>query len=86
MARADSVRALLASPNTSLGRFRKDSTLAAEVGDIRNELTLLQANLASGRGTAGRAVSDSALRNALADAQQEMTLLVAALDPLPGRF
>jgi phospholipid/cholesterol/gamma-HCH transport system substrate-binding protein len=86
MARADSVRALLASSNTSLGRFRRDSTLAGEVADIRNELTLLQANLASGRGTAGRAVSDSALRNALADAQRAMTLLFADLKQHPLRY
>jgi phospholipid/cholesterol/gamma-HCH transport system substrate-binding protein len=86
MARADSVRALLASSNTSLGRFRKDSTLAKQVGDIRNELTLLQANLAAGRGTAGRAVSDSALRNAVAEAQQEMTLLLADFKKHPLRY
>jgi phospholipid/cholesterol/gamma-HCH transport system substrate-binding protein len=86
MARADSVRALLASPSTSLGRFRRDSTLAGEVADIRNELTLLQANLASGRGTAGRAVSDSALWNALAEAQTEMTLLLADLKKHPLRY
>jgi phospholipid/cholesterol/gamma-HCH transport system substrate-binding protein len=86
MARADSVRALLASPNTSLGRLRRDSTLAAEVADIRNELTLLQASLASGRGTAGRAVSDSALGNALAEAQREMTLLRADLKKHPFRY
>jgi phospholipid/cholesterol/gamma-HCH transport system substrate-binding protein len=86
MARADSVRALLASPNTSLGRFRRDSTLAAEVADIRNELSLLQANLAAGRGTAGRAVSDSALQNALAEAQREMTLLFADLKKHPLRY
>jgi phospholipid/cholesterol/gamma-HCH transport system substrate-binding protein len=86
MARADSVRALLASSNTSLGRFRRDSTLAGEVADIRDELTLLQANLASGRGTAGRVVSDSALGNALADAQREMTLLFADLKKHPLRY
>jgi phospholipid/cholesterol/gamma-HCH transport system substrate-binding protein len=86
MARADSVRALLASPNTSLGRFRRDSTLAGEVDDIRNELTLLQTNLASGRGTAGRVVSDSALANALAEAQREMTLLIADLKTHPLRY
>jgi phospholipid/cholesterol/gamma-HCH transport system substrate-binding protein len=86
MARSDSVRALLASPNTSLGRFRRDSTLAAEVADIRNELSLVQANLAAGRGTAGRAVSDSALGNALAEAQREMTLLFADLKKHPLRY
>jgi phospholipid/cholesterol/gamma-HCH transport system substrate-binding protein len=86
MARADSVRALLASPNTSLGRFRRDSTLMGEVDDIRNELSVLQASLASGRGTAGRAVSDSALAYALADAQREMALLFADLKKHPLRY
>jgi phospholipid/cholesterol/gamma-HCH transport system substrate-binding protein len=86
MARADSVRALLASPNTSLGRFRRDSTLMGEVDDIRNELTLLQANLTAGRGTVGRAASDSALGNALAEAQREMTLLFADLKKHPLRY
>jgi phospholipid/cholesterol/gamma-HCH transport system substrate-binding protein len=86
MARADSVRALLGSPNTSLGRFRRDSTLAGEVADIRNELTLLQANLESSRGTAGRAVTDSALVTALAEAQRQMTLLFADLKKHPLRY
>jgi hypothetical protein len=86
MARADSVRALLDSPNTSFGRFRRDSTLMSEVDDIRNELTLLQANLASGRGTAGRAISDSALATALGEAQREMTLLFADLKKHPLRY
>ena len=86
LSRADSVRTLLASPNTSFGRFRRDSTLMGEVADIRNELTLLQTNLASGRGTAGRAMSDSALGNALADAQREMTLLLADFKKHPLRY
>jgi hypothetical protein len=86
LSRVDSVRALLASPNTSFGRLRRDSTLMGEVTKIRNELTLLQANLAAGRGTAGRAMSDSALGNALADAQHEMTLLLADLKKHPSRY
>jgi hypothetical protein len=86
LARADSVRALLASPNTTVGRFRRDSTLVGEVDDIRNELTLLQMNLASARGTVGRAASDSALGNAIAEAQREMTLLRADLKKHPLRY
>lgn len=86
MARVDSVRALLASSTTSLGRFRRDSTLASEVADIRNELTLVQALLHEPRGTVGRAMTDSALTNALADAQRQMGLLFADIKKHPLRY
>ncbi|MEP6991651.1 MAG: MlaD family protein [bacterium] len=86
MARADSVRTLLASPNTSLGRYRKDSTLAVEVGDIRDELAIIRTQLDDSRGTAGRVLHDSALTNALADAQRQMTLLFADIKKHPLRY
>jgi phospholipid/cholesterol/gamma-HCH transport system substrate-binding protein len=86
MARVDSVRSLLASPNTSFGRYRRDSTLMSEVDDIRNELTLVQANLEQSRGTAGRAVNDSALATAVGEAARQMTLLFADLKKHPLRY
>jgi phospholipid/cholesterol/gamma-HCH transport system substrate-binding protein len=86
MARVDSVRTLLASPNTSLGRLRRDSTLLSEVDDIRNELTLVQANLGGPRGTLGRALQDSALTASLGRAQREMTLLFADMKKNPRRY
>jgi phospholipid/cholesterol/gamma-HCH transport system substrate-binding protein len=86
MARVDSVRALLASRRTSLGRLRRDSTLMGEVSDIRNELTLVQATLDDSRGTIGRARTDSALTTALGEAQREMTLLVADIKKHPRRY
>jgi phospholipid/cholesterol/gamma-HCH transport system substrate-binding protein len=86
LARVDSVRALLASRNTSLGRFRRDSTLLAEVGDIRNELTLVRAALDEPRGTAGRVLHDSALTDALGQAEREMTLLFADIKKNPRRY
>jgi phospholipid/cholesterol/gamma-HCH transport system substrate-binding protein len=86
VARADSVRALLASRNTSLGRFRRDSTLLAEVDDIRNELTLVHAALDEPRGTVGRAMSDSALATTVAGAQREMALLFADIKKNPRRY
>jgi phospholipid/cholesterol/gamma-HCH transport system substrate-binding protein len=86
MARADSVRTLLASPNSSFGRLRRDSTLIGEVADIRNELTLVRAALDEPRGTAGRVVRDSALTNTLAAAQQQMTLLFADMKKHPMRY
>jgi phospholipid/cholesterol/gamma-HCH transport system substrate-binding protein len=86
MARADSVRALLASDNTSLGRFQRDSTLITQVADIRRELALVQQSLDEPRGTAGRVLRDSAITNAVADAQHEMTLLFADLKKHPFRY
>jgi phospholipid/cholesterol/gamma-HCH transport system substrate-binding protein len=86
MARADSVRTLLASPNTSLGRFRRDSTLLAEVADIRNELSIVRAQLDEPRGTAGRVLRDSAVTNALGGAEREMTLLIADIKKHPLRY
>ena len=86
MARVDSIRALLASPNTSVGRFRRDSTLLAEVDDVRNELALVRASLDSPDGTVGRARKDSALATALAQAQREMSLLFADIKKNPRRY
>jgi hypothetical protein len=86
MARVDSVRTLLASPTSSLGRFRRDSTLLSEVDDIRNELTLVQASVHGSSGTVGRARSDSGLTTALGQAQREMTLLFADIKKHPRRY
>jgi phospholipid/cholesterol/gamma-HCH transport system substrate-binding protein len=86
MARADSVRTLVGSPNTSLGRLRRDSTLVAEVSDIRDELTEVRAALAEPRGTAGRVLHDSAAFNALGGVHREMTLLVEDLKKHPLRY
>lgn len=86
LARTDSVRALLSSPATSLGRFRRDSTLMSEVSDIRNELSIVRALLDEPRGTAGRIMRDSAVTSALGDAQREMGLLVADMKKHPLRY
>jgi hypothetical protein len=86
MARADSVRALVRSSTTSLGRLRGDSTLIAEVNDIRGELADVRAALAESRGTAGRVLHDSAAFSALGEVHREMTLLVADLKKHPLRY
>ena len=86
MARADSVLALLGSSSTSFGRFRKDSTLIAEVADIRDELGEVRTSLAESRGTAGRVLHDSAAFDALGDVHREMALLVADLKKHPLRY
>ncbi len=86
MARADSVKLLLASPNSSFGRFRRDSTLMGEVADIRNELSIVQALFTSPDGTVGRAMADSALMNGVAEAQRQMSLLFADIKKHPLRY
>jgi phospholipid/cholesterol/gamma-HCH transport system substrate-binding protein len=86
MARADSVRALLASDRTSYGRFRRDSTLVREVADIRNELDVVRARMTSPTGTLGRMRADSAVIQAVAGAQREMTLILADIHRRPLRY
>lgn len=86
MARVDSVRTLLASPHTSVGRFRRDSALAGQVADIRAQLAEVQRKLDLPAGTAGRVLRDSALTNGLASAQQEMAALFTDLKKHPLRY
>ena len=61
MAQADSIRLLVTSNTHSLGRFRRDSTLAREVGRIRDELRDVERQASSPSGTIGRLRSDSAI-------------------------
>lgn len=75
LARVDSVRALLASPRTSFGRYRRDSTLMREVARLRDDLGALGAQLDSADGTIGRLKTDSALANAVTSARGEMAAL-----------
>ncbi|MDB4891094.1 MAG: Mammalian cell entry related domain protein [Gemmatimonadetes bacterium] len=86
MARADSVRTLLASGNTSFGRLRRDSTLLNEVADIRNELSIVRSFISEPRGTAGRVLRDSALTNGVADAERQMSLLFADIKKHPLKY
>ena len=86
MARADSVRALISSDRTTLGRFRRDSTLLREVAEIRSELDVVRTRMASPTGTLGRVRADSALLNAVAGAQREMTLIMADVRRRPLRY
>ncbi len=85
-ARVDSIRALVGSTSTSLGRFRKDSTLLREVGDVRNEIALLRALIAEPRGTAGRAVKDKAAQQELSRIGSEMDALFADIKKRPLRY
>ena len=86
LARVDSIRALIASPNGNIGRFRRDSTLSRTVAEVRDELTALQTRMDTTTGTLDRFARDSAITRAVADARQEMTLLFADMKKRPLRY
>lgn len=86
MAGVDSLRALLATPGTSVGRFRRDSTLARSIGDLRNEVSIVRALLAEPRGTAGRVLGDSAVFDQLGRAQRELGVLMQDVKKRPLRY
>jgi len=86
LARVDSIRALVASPNTSLGRFRRDSTLGTSIASVRAELAAVRASLDVNDGTLGRVKSDSVLTRAIADSQREMKLLFDDFRRQPLRY
>jgi hypothetical protein len=86
LARVDSVRVLLGSPDNSYGRLRRDSTLIAEIGAIADELSALAARLETSEGTASRLRSDSALVRSVTEARREMTLLFADMRRRPLRY
>jgi ABC-type transporter Mla subunit MlaD len=86
LSRVDSVRSLVSSSSSSLGRLRKDSTLLVEVKDIRAELGVVQMMLDESSGTAGRFLHDSALTLELGGAQREMSALFADIKKHPLRY
>lgn len=86
MARADSIRALLASGRGNVGRFRRDSTLLRHVAEIRDELSILGHLMSSPDGTMGRMRQDRAVQQGIAEAQREMTALFADLKEHPFRY
>lgn len=86
LARFDSIKALLASPDGNVGRFRRDSTLPRAIANVRDELAALQAKMDSSTGTLDRFARDSAIIRAVADARLEMTLLFADVKKRPLRY
>ena len=86
IAAADSIRVLLDSPNTSFGRFSRDSTLMRTVGGVRNEVSILRARLASAEGTAGRVLYDKAVFQQLARLERDLGALMDDLKRNPLRY
>jgi len=86
LARVDSLRALLASERTTLGRFRRDSSIFASVAAVRDDLAAVRAAMDSANGTVSRMASDSALMRSVADARREMSALFDDMKKRPLRY
>lgn len=85
-ARVDSVRAVMASPSGTFGRFRRDSTLVHAIADVRDELSALSAAASSPDGTLGRMAADSLLQNELSVMKREMSALFLDIKKRPLRY
>lgn len=86
MAQADSIQQLLDSPNTSFGRFQRDSTLKKTVADLRNEVSIVRALIANADGTAGRILGDSAVFQQLTKLQKDLGALMDDIKRHPLRY
>jgi phospholipid/cholesterol/gamma-HCH transport system substrate-binding protein len=86
LAQVDSVRALLASDQHSLGRFRRDSTIFRDVRELRTELSRL-AQLARDSSTViGRFRGDSAIVRSIRRDLVAMDSLMADMRKRPLRY
>ena len=86
MAQVDSVRRLVGTPTTSLGRFRRDSTLLTTVSTLRNDVADLASLAQAPDGTTGRLRGDSALREQLTRTRGELDALIVDLKRNPLRY
>ena len=86
LAEADSVRALVTSNQTVVGRFRRDTSLMRTVTSLRNEVSLAKAMLSEPRGTAGRILYDSAMTRQLTAAEKELAAIIADLRAHPMSY
>ena len=86
MAQVDTLRQLLASDRSELGRFRRDSTLARSIADVRNELAIVRLRLDRASGTAGRIARDSIVTLQLSAAERSLSRLLDDIRHNPLRY
>jgi hypothetical protein len=84
MAAADSIRGMISSNKTSLGRFRRDSTLVTKAGQVLAELDTLRA-LTSGS-IGGAAAADSVLLRELTRTRGLLAALIKDIKNRPLRY
>lgn len=88
LARVDSIRALVGgtSGTTSIGRFRRDSTLLRTIAEVQADLDTVATVLAEPRGAAGRLQHDQALADEVQRARAELAAIVADIKRNPLRY
>jgi hypothetical protein len=86
MAAADSIRSLMSSNKTSLGRFRRDSTLITKASHVLAELDTLSALVASPIGGIAAAHSDSVLTRELSRTRGLLASLIKDIKSRPLRY
>jgi phospholipid/cholesterol/gamma-HCH transport system substrate-binding protein len=86
MRSVDTIRALLASDTSMLGRFKRDSTLVREIASVRDELSILRGLMAQSRGTAGRMANDEAVTGAIASVEKELARTIEDIKRDPARY
>ena len=86
LASVDSLRSLVSSGRTAVGRFRADTTLCAQVRDVRDELSIVRALMNHPNGNLGRFAGDSTIFRAITSAEREMTALEADAKRHPMRY
>lgn len=85
-ASADTLSSLLASQRTSLGRFRRDTTLAQQVAGLRADVAELRALASTPVGTVGRARLDDAASLELAELERRLDALIDDIKRRPQRY
>ena len=86
LAEVDSLRALLTSDQSVVGRFKRDTSLMHTVTSLRNEVSIARAMLDEPRGTAGRVLHDSAMTRELTATEKELAAVIADLRAHPMRY
>jgi hypothetical protein len=86
MAEVDSIRRLVSSSKGSVGRFRKDSTLATKAGHVMAEIDSLRLLVSSPLGTIAAVHSDSVLARKLDEQHELMAALIRDIKSNPMRY
>lgn len=86
MAAADSIRSLMSSNKGTLGRFRRDTTLATNANHVLAEVDTLRALLSDPVGSIAAAHSDSALTRQLDRTHDLLASLIKDVKSHPLRY
>jgi len=86
IASVDSIQKLVTSNQHSLGRFRRDSSLAQSVTEARRQLARLQELASSPQGTIGRWSADSAIAQSLQRSRVALDSLMQDMKRHPLRY